>query len=106
MEHIPGVTLSDKLARGPLREKEIAHLGVQLAKGLAAAHEQGVVHRNLKPGNLRVTVRGGGRFGPRGTVLLPRGTPTGLLILARTRLGMASTCVLLIGGNRGDGFAS
>jgi len=58
MEHIPGVTLSDKLAKGSLPEKEIAHLGVQLAEGLAAAHEQGVVHRDLKPGNLRVTTDG------------------------------------------------
>ena len=30
-------------------------LGIQLARGLAAAHAQGVIHRDLKPGNLRVT---------------------------------------------------
>ncbi len=58
MEYIPGVTLSDKLAGGALPEKEIARLGVQLAEGLAAAHEQGVVHRDLKPGNLRLTPDG------------------------------------------------
>ena len=54
MEYIPGVTLSDKLAAGPLPEKEILRLGTQLAEGLAAAHEQNIVHRDLKPGNLRV----------------------------------------------------
>src|SRR3990172_289869 len=58
MEHIPGVTLGDKLAAGPLLEKEVLRLGVQLAEGLAAAHEHGVVHRDLKPGNLRVTPDG------------------------------------------------
>ena len=55
MEYIPGITLSDKLASGPLPEKEILTLGVQLAEGLSAAHERGVVHRDLKPGNIRLT---------------------------------------------------
>ena len=55
VEYIPGVTLKDKIADGPLPEKEIAHLGVQLADGLAAAHQRGVVHRDLKPGNIMVT---------------------------------------------------
>ena len=41
MEYIPGITLSTKVAAGPLPEKEVLRLGVQLAEGLAAAHEQG-----------------------------------------------------------------
>jgi serine/threonine protein kinase len=55
MEHIAGVTLDRKLVEGALPEREISRLGVQLAEGLAAAHQQGVVHRDLKPGNLIVT---------------------------------------------------
>ena len=58
MEHIPGITLSEKVAGRPLPEKEVLRLGVQLAEGLAAAHEHGVIHRDLKPGNLRVTSDG------------------------------------------------
>ncbi|SPF37276.1 Serine/threonine protein kinase with TPR repeats [Candidatus Sulfotelmatobacter kueseliae] len=58
MEYIPGITLSEKVAAGALPEKEVLRLGVQLAEGLAAAHEHGVVHRDLKPGNLRVTSDG------------------------------------------------
>jgi len=54
-EYVPGLNLSDKLAEGPLPEKDVVELGMQLAEGLAAAHSQGVVHRDLKPGNLRVT---------------------------------------------------
>ena len=55
MEYIPGITLSEKLARRPLPEKEVVTLGAQLAEGLSAAHGHGVVHRDLKPGNLRLT---------------------------------------------------
>ncbi len=58
MEYIPGVTLDRRLAAGPLPEPEILRLGSQLAEGLAAAHAQGVVHSDLKPGNLRVTPDG------------------------------------------------
>ena len=55
MEYIPGTTLDHKIAAGPLTEKEIVRLGVQLAQGLQAAHCKGVVHRDLKPSNLRTT---------------------------------------------------
>ena len=58
MEFVPGLTLSDKLADGPLAEKEILRIGAQLAEGLVAAHEQHIIHRDLKPGNLRMTPDG------------------------------------------------
>jgi tetratricopeptide (TPR) repeat protein/TolB-like protein len=56
--YIPGLTLDTKLAARPLPPPEVISLGIQLAKGLAAAHEQGVIHRDLKPGNLRLTPDG------------------------------------------------
>ena len=58
MEYIPGITLSEKVAAGPLPEKEVLRLGVQLAEGLSAAHDHAVIHRDLKPGNLLVTSDG------------------------------------------------
>ena len=58
MEYIPGATLSEKVAGRALAEKEVLRLGVQLAEGLWAAHDHGVVHRDLKPGNLQVTSDG------------------------------------------------
>ncbi|MGA2856413.1 MAG: protein kinase [Candidatus Sulfotelmatobacter sp.] len=55
MEYVPGLALDEKVRQGVLREREIVRIGVQLAEGLAAAHAQGVIHRDLKPGNLRLT---------------------------------------------------
>jgi serine/threonine protein kinase/tetratricopeptide (TPR) repeat protein len=54
MEYIPGITLSEKLGGRALPEKDVIALGTQMAEGLAAAHAEGVVHRDLKPGNLRL----------------------------------------------------
>jgi serine/threonine protein kinase/tetratricopeptide (TPR) repeat protein len=58
MEYIPGVTLDHMLSEGPLSEKEVLRLGVQLAQGLGAAHQEHLVHRDVKPSNLRVTPDG------------------------------------------------
>jgi len=55
MELITGSSLRDKLKAGPLPKDEVVRLGLQFAEGLSAAHEQGVIHRDLKPGNLMVT---------------------------------------------------
>jgi tetratricopeptide (TPR) repeat protein len=58
MEFVPGVSLDTTLANGSLPLEEVPRLGSQLAAGLEAAHGQGVLHRDLKPGNLRVTPDG------------------------------------------------
>lgn len=57
-EYIPGVTLDARLKKGPVPERDVLQLGAQLAEGLDDAHQQGVVHRDLKPGNLRLTQTG------------------------------------------------
>jgi eukaryotic-like serine/threonine-protein kinase len=54
-EYIPGVTLDAKIGGGALPEKQVLSLGIQLAEGLDTAHSQHFVHRDLKPGNLRIT---------------------------------------------------
>ena len=58
MEHIKGVTLSEKLTHGRLLEREVIRLGIQVAEGLEAGHEENVIHRDIKPGNIRVTPDG------------------------------------------------
>jgi hypothetical protein len=53
MEFIDGCTLEALLRRGgPLEVKEVLRIGVQAASGLAAAHKQGLVHRDVKPANI------------------------------------------------------
>jgi eukaryotic-like serine/threonine-protein kinase len=54
MELIAGSTLAQKLDDGPLSDREVLRFGTQIAQGLIAAHEQGIVHCDLKPRNVMV----------------------------------------------------
>ena len=55
---MPESTWTKKLPASRLPEKTVLELGIQLASGLEAAHRGGVVHRDLKPGNLRLNQDG------------------------------------------------
>lgn len=58
MEYVSGVMLDQRAKAGPLSESEVVVLGLQLARGMAAAHAHGVVHRDLKPENVRLSEDG------------------------------------------------
>jgi serine/threonine protein kinase len=58
MEYIPGHSLSDYLARGPLSIKDALQYSREIASALEAAHAAGIVHRDLKPSNILVTPEG------------------------------------------------
>src|SRR6185369_7370981 len=54
LEIVEGESLSQRLAAGPLPVEEALAIGAQIAAGVSAAHEAGVIHRDLKPGNVMI----------------------------------------------------
>src|ERR1700754_3797228 len=58
MEYIEGDTLRQKLASGAPAIKDALVIAIQIAGGLAKAHEHGIVHRDLKPDNLIISIDG------------------------------------------------
>ena len=55
MELLHGRSLRERLASGPMTLEEILHIGVQVADALAVAHDQGIMHRDITPGNIFIT---------------------------------------------------
>ena len=58
MELLEGQTLQDRIGGHPLELRAVLELGMQAADALAAAHAKGIVHRDVKPGNIFVTPGG------------------------------------------------
>ncbi len=58
LEYVPGQTLAERIAHEPLELKEALFIGQQVADAISTAHEKGVVHRDLKPGNIKITPEG------------------------------------------------
>lgn len=57
MELLTGATLRHRISSGPLPPDDVLELAIQIADGLAAAHAKGIVHRDIKPGNIFLTPR-------------------------------------------------
>jgi len=58
MQCVEGETLAKRLEKGPLTLEQVLKYGMQIADALDKAHRSGVVHRDLKPGNIMLTSTG------------------------------------------------
>ncbi len=58
MELVPGPTLADRIAQGPLPLDEALPIARQIAEAVEYAHESGIIHRDLKPANIKLTADG------------------------------------------------
>ena len=58
MEFLEGETLADRLRKGSLPPEQVTKYGIEICDGLERAHRSGVVHRDLKPGNIMLTKTG------------------------------------------------
>jgi serine/threonine protein kinase/Tol biopolymer transport system component len=60
MEYLDGDTLAARLEGGPLKQAQALHFAIQIASALDRVHRAGVIHRDLKPGNIMLTKDGAG----------------------------------------------
>ena len=59
MEYLEGEALAQRLDKGPLPLDQVLRFAIEIADALDKAHRQGVTHRDLKPGNIKLTSVGG-----------------------------------------------
>ena len=105
MEHLEGESLDARLERGPLPAAEVLRYAVEIADALDKAHRQGLIHRDLKPGNVMLTKSGAklldfglARFAPAPSGGGPgRGPAAGMLSHTPTRRTPLTAAGMIVG---------
>jgi len=87
MEYVAGGTLESRLAAGPLPLDDVFRLGAAIGEALDNAHRHGFLHRDLKPGNIALTVDGHPKILDFGIALLLSGDRAGRVTEAGTFVG-------------------
>ena len=71
MAYVEGESLAERIARGPVSVEEALRIGAKVALGLAEAHARGIVHRDIKPGNIAITNEGAVKILDFGLAMVP-----------------------------------
>jgi serine/threonine-protein kinase len=83
MELLPGRTLADELVVGSLDPDQARRVGIEVLSALAASHQAGILHRDIKPGNVLLTTNGTAKVGDFGIAKSTEGlhlTSTGMIV--------------------------
>ena len=100
MELLEGESLRDKLKGGALPPKRAIEIATELAQGLAAAHERGIVHRDVKPENIFLTKEGRVKvldFGLAKQITPPKGAASNLATAALSEVPNGTGAGMLLG---------
>ena len=89
MELLPGPSLAERIAAGPVPVDEVVEVGRQVASALDAAHARGLVHRDIKPGNIAYAADGRVRVLDFGITQLAESTGSQSLTATHTVMGTA-----------------